>query len=248
MLGVLRGVGWFRRGALALLIFSVAEAFAEPHVRVEWYVEALTLDENPGQSLESTARLLFWPNKAVHPYLGFSYLDYQAFKFAIHRRSPMVGLRWDVFPFLRVFYEFRRAYDALAEDLTHDDPRLGAIAFYFKPLVELPVGLTVVTDSYAELMQMDRYSRHPMVSGWSKMALPWNARPLVYVDAYGEFNFQETSDPALGRKVREVRAGVRAGAVWNRLGVSVHLFHRLDSWVDSPQARWRLLLAAGGQF
>lgn len=219
-----------------------------PPLSLEFYSETVGLDEEPGISSENILRILGRPQTALQPYLGFSNLNFEALNFRIHRNAPLIGLRWQPWSFVRMFAEYRHSEDSLARTQPRDDPRYGAILFYFHEFGTLSAGVRTISDSYGEAVRMDRYSHKPMFTAWSKLALRVNPNAQTFADLYGEAFVQETLDPALGRKAEELRGGMRAGMIWDNVSVTAQLFHRLVSGVDAPPARWRWLLAIGGRF
>lgn len=231
---------------LLFCLFSARSARAD--FVPEFYSEAVTLDESQGHSLEANARVLWRKHKKLTPYAGFTFLRYSTGGNSLERKSPLLGIRWQVAPFLRAFAEYRLAFDSPESRRKKDDPRIGLILGHWQDITQLRPALRIASDSYAEIVFMNRYSNSPMAAGWSKMLLRWNPTSTTFADVYTEAYALESRDPALGRKSQELRYGTRVGWVGDRISVTALAFRRFASFVDAPKARMRFLLAIGGNF
>lgn len=214
----------------------------------EAYSEFVTLDENNGHSLEANARILYRGKFAVEPYAGFSYMTYSAYGDSIKRESPLLGLRWQALPFLRLFAEYRYSYDSPSRLPKKDDPRLGLILGHWQEISNLASGFRLASDSYVEFIYMDRYASSPMAAGWTKLLVRGTPANGLYTDAFTEAYALESRDPALGRRAQELRFGARAGWVGERISLNAVLFRRFLTLVPAPAARYRVLFAVGANF
>jgi hypothetical protein len=233
-------------GLILLLALSIQSAPAA--WKPEAYSEYVTLDENKGSSLEANARLVYRGKSVIEPYAGFSYLHYSAYRSSIERKSPLIGLRWQALPFLRLFAEYRVSFDSPSRLRKKDDPRLGAVLGHWQEIAALTSKIRLASDSYGEFIYMDRYADSPMAAGWTKLLIRGTPANNLYTDGFAEAYALESRDPALGRRAQELRYGARAGWVGEKISLNAMVFRRFVTLVPAPAARYRFLFAVGGSF